>query len=598
MSYLPPQAGVPPRPRQCGGPNNVYNGCTAVFDYLEEDLADTVRSPVHNGSQGALRVPNLLTGAATPAYILEASRSSTSGASSVVGLYKVMFDIEFSTGYKGLSKEVGKNLFMIEGTESMQNVFAQMIIVGSRTLRNQKGSPIDLHSDLVKVTFPGGLNLDPEHDSKAVQDFYNHYDKDAHKEFYFTSQARKKPHCLSFTLVILKDLYDEAVQALETAGGTQAELGQRRPASSSLLVPEGKRRKSGILRSRFISDRAHTPARQRSELSRRVVFSRLTPSIDRPSGVVTFKETSSAMEGGTLSNAPMTLPPFAKGRSKTVFNFTIDSDGREYVAKELSYAGENVNVDQNAQDLLLCDIARNIRMSDFAEQFKQAVAKTEASIEEFIVTDAFLILARPEKEETVKYSPYLVEPKRSTFVVTKFVGTLSTRRKTDALQDMITAFWHFVCEYTACSFVLADLQGSLDMVKNKRTLILFDPQSHSVLCQDGGEGKLSQSTTPNIGSYSSGLGDHGAYGIRSLIKDHDCSELCHTLDLAPKDSLLATLDHQQVCIEKAIPQLQDAIKEMEGSPADQREGLPEPTLSDFMEDCYPSKGKTYEICTE
>ncbi|KAL1697980.1 hypothetical protein EV121DRAFT_297694 [Schizophyllum commune] len=293
----------------------------------------------------------------------------------------------------------------------------------------------------------------------------------------------------------------------------------------------------------------------------------------------------------------MTLPHFAKGRSKTVFNFSIDSDGKEYVAKELSYAGENVNVDQNAQDLLLCDIARNIRMSDFAAQFKRAISKTEATIQEFIVTDAFLILARPEKDETAKYRPYLVEPKRSTFVVTKYVGTLSTRKKNDALQDMITAFWHFVCEYTACSFVLADLQGSLDMVENKRTLILFDPQSHSVLCQDGGEGKLSQSASPDIGSYSSGLGDHGAYGIRSLIKDHDCSELCRTLQLASKDILLATLDHQQDCVEKAIPRLLDALKAMEGSPADQREGLPEPTLADFMEDCYPSKGKAYEICT-
>ncbi|KAJ7698651.1 kinase-like domain-containing protein, partial [Mycena rosella] len=113
---------------------------------------------------------------------------------------------------------------------------------------------------------------------------------------------------------------------------------------------------------------------------------------------------------------------------------------------------------------------------------------------------------------------YLVEPLRTSSVVTKFTGTFGLTQEHDKVSATILAFSHFVLQQTACRIAMADLQGSYHTMKRTRQLVLFDPITHTM------DGK-------------SGTGDHGPTGIRSTIESHTCTALCKALGLPSVDVL-------------------------------------------------------------
>lgn len=77
---------------------------------------------------------------------------------------------------------------------------------------------------------------------------------------------------------------------------------------------------------------------------------------------------------------------------------------------------------------------------------------------DFTVSDGFVINTITRNGVEEKHA-YLVEPLRSSSVVTKFSGTLGTNNHTDKLSATISAFAHFVMNHTASTFTLADIQG-------------------------------------------------------------------------------------------------------------------------------------------
>ena len=56
-------------------------------------------------------------------------------------------------------------------------------------------------------------------------------------------------------------------------------------------------------------------------------------------------------------------------------------------------------------------------------------------------------------------SVYLVEPRRASSAVLKFLGTLSAQNRQDKRSATVMAFSHFVIEDTACQYMFADIQG-------------------------------------------------------------------------------------------------------------------------------------------
>ncbi|KAJ7178029.1 kinase-like domain-containing protein [Mycena filopes] len=122
---------------------------------------------------------------------------------------------------------------------------------------------------------------------------------------------------------------------------------------------------------------------------------------------------------------------------------------------------------------------------------------------------------------------YLVEPFRSSSVVRKFSGTLGATADQDKLAMTILSFAHFVMEYTACAMAMVDLQGSLHAeAGNTRTLVLFDPMTHT-MAQD------------------SGVGDFGFNGIQDAIDSHECNLFCRGLGLSNKTVLQETLNQRK-----------------------------------------------------
>ncbi|KAJ7100454.1 kinase-like domain-containing protein, partial [Mycena epipterygia] len=145
------------------------------------------------------------------------------------------------------------------------------------------------------------------------------------------------------------------------------------------------------------------------------------------------------------------------------------------------------------------------------------------------VSEGFIILVtkKPtgddDEEDVSEPEPYLVEPLRTSSVVTKFTGTFGSTQDKDKVSATILAFSHFVLQQTACRLAMADLQGSYHTANRTRHLVLFDPTAHTI------DGK-------------SGTGDHRPTGIRDAIDSHICTGLCKSLGLPSVEVLGKTLD--------------------------------------------------------
>ncbi|KAF7354006.1 hypothetical protein MVEN_01087400 [Mycena venus] len=137
---------------------------------------------------------------------------------------------------------------------------------------------------------------------------------------------------------------------------------------------------------------------------------------------------------------------------------------------------------------------------------------------------------------------WLVEFKRSS-TVEHFTYTLSHRStKRDLRSSTIYAFAHFVWGHSNKRLIIADIQGTLALVRGKDGMILFDPMMHT---RDG----------------ASGVGDFGMQGILSFLEAHTCRDICRRLGLDKTAPLLLDNDSE----EPATPDVRDS----EDDPIDQ-----------------------------
>jgi len=92
------------------------------------------------------------------------------------------------------------------------------------------------------------------------------------------------------------------------------------------------------------------------------------------------------------------------------------------------------------------------------------------------------------------------------------------------------AFSHFVLENSACKYMFADTQGSIDrhtLLQNESALTLFDPMTH----------------TPRS---KSGLGSHGTQGFKNFIECHKCTNICSAMGLCSMSDLTVTLPDSEL----------------------------------------------------
>jgi len=107
----------------------------------------------------------------------------------------------------------------------------------------------------------------------------------------------------------------------------------------------------------------------------------------------------------------------------------------------------------------------------------------------------------------------------------KFSGTLGAQNRQDKRSATVMAFSHFVIEDTACQYMFADIQGSMDRsttMHNESVLTLFDPMTHTPASQ-------------------SGLGDHGLEGFEDFLKCHRCTTICSSMELCKLSVMAETI---------------------------------------------------------
>ncbi|KAF7970555.1 hypothetical protein HWV62_23733 [Athelia sp. TMB] len=365
------------------------------------------------------------------------------------------------------------------------------------------------------ITFP------QDTDTLTIRKWYGIWNQPETRDAYITIPAGmgKIGKSLGFCLELFID-YDSFLQRTSSEDddavlGTKT--GKKRKASGSHT---GSKRRKGsqmhtsILTSSFRPD-SEAVTTTKVLASNKIHFRRTVCTINLEDGKPTCRE-STEVENGLLDIAPMSLSAVDRGKTKEVF-------------------------------AVLADLIRIGRMSHFAKGFRARADRENVEIEYFQVSDAFIMKAYdPVLERPVEKDPippgmgsedeedpitsfkqvFLVEPRRLSSAVIKFSGTLGVTNRNEKRSATMTAFSHWVIENTACEYMFADIQGSLD--RDARgdggtVLTLFDPMTHTH-------------------AQTSGLGDHGALGFKDFIDSHQCNFICRQLKLAPTSVLQEQLD--------------------------------------------------------
>ncbi|KAG1739728.1 kinase-like domain-containing protein [Suillus lakei] len=390
----------------------------------------------------------------------------------------------------------------------------------------------------------------------SLCDWYNKYNHPQTRASHIQVPAgalkgNKSGRAISLELFIDTDQYEECTGE-DHSGGTNVgkSTSSRQKAKCTrgngtlLQTSVAKRLRSdenAVLTSSFRRD-AVTGHPALVSTSNKITFQQTICTIDQD-GKYTLTE-QGATEQGLLARNTLFLSAADRGKTKDVYLLIIEN--QEYVAKKLFYVGQGHGqlTIQDACKFLTADLIRLKRLSYFETKLTQRVIQEGVDTAAFQVSDSLIIktysnaghvvdveveLQTPISEDIIlTHEPtliYLVEPRRVSSAVLKFSGTLGVCNRTDKRSATIMAFSHFVLESSACEYMFADLQGSIDhgiLHDTESVLTMFDPMTHTPL----GE---------------SGLGDHGFEGIHDFVDSHECSAICHSLKLCEMSAIQNTL---------------------------------------------------------
>ncbi|KAF4586440.1 hypothetical protein EYR38_010716 [Pleurotus pulmonarius] len=390
----------------------------------------------------------------------------------------------------------------------------------------------------------------------TIRAWYNHHNTTQLREVYLQGATgiAKNPKGGSFHLELF--VYLDRYMARTQEGATGSTFGNEIANTSSLKrraheISSGKAKRSRgpsgtILTSRFAPTNSLTNL-PIPHITTTITFRYTKCSVDDNGN--SFLAENDTTETGSLDKAEIQLPPGARGRTKTIYGLTIA--GRQFIAKKLVNIGDGLTTGRVEPDVaskyLTTDLIRLTQMRYFANLFIKHADERGVELAPFHVSEGFLIKSyskgeplfipegepemAPEKFDAV----YLVEPRRTSFAVIKFSGTLGTLNNIDQKTATMSAFSHYVLEQSACVFMFSDIQGTMEPSATGLKLVLFDPMTHTRT------GK-------------SGLGDHGLTGIKDFIDHHECSPICRQLMLCSVEDL-----------ETTFKTLDDADSDSEGS---------------------------------
>ncbi|KAG1782532.1 kinase-like domain-containing protein [Suillus placidus] len=390
----------------------------------------------------------------------------------------------------------------------------------------------------------------------SLHDRYNKYNHPQTRASHIQVPAgalkgNKSGRAISLELFIDTDQYEERTSE-DHSGSTDVrkstsscQKAKRTRENGTLLQTSAAKRlradENAILTSSFWCDTV-TRLPASVSISDKITFQRTICTTDQD-GKYTLTE-QGATEQGFLAHNTLFLSAADRGKTKDVYLLIIEN--QEYVAKKLFDVGQGRGqlTIQDACKFLTADLIRLKRLSYFETKFTQQVIQEGVDAAAFQVSDGFIIktysdagqvvdveaeLQTPISEDIIPTheptSIYLVEPRRVSSAVLKFSGTLGVRNRTDKRSATIMAFSHFILESSACEYMFADLQGSIDrgiLCDTESVLTMFDPMTHTPL----GE---------------SGLGDHGFEGIHDFADSHECSAICRSLKLCEMSVIQNTL---------------------------------------------------------
>ncbi|KAJ7432096.1 kinase-like domain-containing protein, partial [Mycena latifolia] len=388
-----------------------------------------------------------------------------------------------------------------------------------------------LEDEQATFRWSGGRILERNTSSLTLGEFYIYHSTPSNAPIYlnnvpalfkhYQKSAKTQPFiCLELYINMnAVNIIQTLRSATTTSSGRKRGRTESNAASSS--GNKTKQLRSSIPQSEFSLSRrgGASVVQKRSEIT----FKKITCVVAIATGHPTLIDTDQVCRGHISDR------PFASGTMKYAYDLQL-ANGDQYVAKrffklEVDDLDDSVSVEDNRVQIEgeLIRLALGKWFLDAFYRFCNTNKDSISVYSDIEFADAFLAMEkdRPSIASNVPMIlseddgvTWLVERKRPVSVI-KFSGTLvhhSTGR--DLRSATISAFAHFAFGYSKETLVFADLQGTPCQIKTrdgfgKDGLVLFDVMTHT----------------------NSGMGDFGASGIETFIKDHRCNNICRGLRL-------------------------------------------------------------------
>ncbi|KAF4568636.1 hypothetical protein EYR36_010649 [Pleurotus pulmonarius] len=559
----------------CGGVDNVNNGCGVIFERLpanavlcslckklqglpkEEVIAlrntmiqyakarQALGSTQTESAQARqarmdIQMHNRRASSSIGPATSETELSNFRANSGKVNMFSVQYELRMSTAPKSVDSLFGKRCVLSPDTTTMLGARFRLRegILKDLNARWVSKHISNLRLDETELRAKGNMALHPDDDALTIRQWYNKNARAEIRNAYIAipTGMGKGTKGTSFAVEIFVDMDPYLAR---TGEGEESELptvGQKRKASGT----RGTSKRVKSLTSQAPLESSFDNGSSINSLplvkpATTVYFTRIICTVDANTSAPSLSEVDT-VEVGLLERDELEVASGSEGRTKKLYGLVIE--GQQYVAKKLVNAGEGLIEGgvpvATALKCLTTDIVRLTRLRTFMDQFYARAREYGAEVANLRVSDGFLIKVfetKPNDTEVARpnvQAVYLVEPRRASTVAFKFTGTMSISSKRDKRTQTVLAFIHYVLQITACKYMFADMQGSLEILADQQqsVMVLFDPMTH----------------TPEK---LSGLGDHGLAGIQKFVQSHQCSTICRRLQLCENERLASTCKQLQ-----------------------------------------------------